>query len=205
MCSPMTYILMHVYIGIVKAMVFPVARYGYERWTIKKAVPKNWCIRTVVLLKTLENLDSKEIKPVNPNGNQPWIFTGRTYTEAEALILWLPDVKNQLTGKGPDAGEDWRQKEKRSAEDEMVRWHHWLNWHEFKQTLRDSKGQVSLVCCNHGVTKSQTWLKWQNHAHQAPEHTEGLYPRIPCGWVEPHDVLWTELLYDTAEQRPSNL
>ena len=98
-------------------------------WTIKKSVPKNWCIRTVVLSKTLEYLDRKEIKPVNPNGNQPWIFTGRTDTEAEALILWLPDVKNQLTGKGPDAGEDWRQKEKRAAEDEMVRWHHWLNWH----------------------------------------------------------------------------
>ena len=66
-------------------------------------------------------LDCKEIKPVNPKGNQPWIFTGRTDTEAEAPILWPPDAKNQLTGKDPDAGKDWKQEEKKVAEDEMVR------------------------------------------------------------------------------------
>ena len=161
----------------------------------KKSVPKNWCIQTVVLSKTLENLDSKEIKLVHPNGNQPWVFIGGTDTDDEALILWLPGMKSQLTGKGPDAGEDWRQK-KRTAEDEMVRWHHWLSWREFKQTPRDGEGQESLACCNHGVAESQTWLKWQNDAHQAPEHTEGLHPRIPWGWAEPHNVFWTELLYD---------
>ena len=69
--------------------------------------PKNWCFRTVVLEKTLESaLDSKEIKPVNPKGNQPWIFIGRTDTETEALTLWPPDAKNHLTGKDPNAGED---------------------------------------------------------------------------------------------------
>ena len=76
----------------------------------------------MVLEKTVESpLDSKEIKPVGPKGNQPWIFIGRIDAEAEAPILWSPDEKSQLIGKGPDAGKDWRQKEKRVAEDEMVR------------------------------------------------------------------------------------
>ena len=81
-------------------------------------VQKNWSFWTVVLEKTLESpLDSKGIKPVHPKGNQPWIFIGKT--DAEAPILWLPEAKSQLTGKDPDAGKDWRQKE-RAAEDEMV-------------------------------------------------------------------------------------
>ena len=84
--------------------------------------PKNWCFQTVVLEKTIKSpLDSNEIKPVNTKGNQPWIVIGRTDAEAEAPILWPPDVKNWLTGRDPDAGKDWRQKEKRVAEDEMVR------------------------------------------------------------------------------------
>ena len=75
-----------------------------------------------MLGKTLESpLDSKEIKPVNPEGNQPWIFTGKTDAEAEALILWTPDVKSWVIGKDPDTGKDGRQKEKGVAEDEMVR------------------------------------------------------------------------------------
>ena len=75
-----------------------------------------------MLEKILESpLDSKEIKPVNPTGNQPWIFTGRTDAEAEAPILWPPDVRSRLTGEDPDAGKDWRQKEKGAAEDEVVR------------------------------------------------------------------------------------
>ena len=93
------------------------------------------------LEKTLESpLDSKEIKPVNPKGNQPWTFTGRTDAEAEAPILWPHDVKNQLIEKDPDAEKDWRQKEKRAAEDEVVREHHQLNGHEFEQTPGDSGG-----------------------------------------------------------------
>ena len=84
-------------------------------------VPKNWRFWTVVLEKTLENpLDSEEIKPVNPKGDQSWIFIGRTDAEAEAPILWPPDMKSQLVGKDPVAGEDWRQEEKGAAEDEMV-------------------------------------------------------------------------------------
>ena len=85
-------------------------------------VLKNWCFWILMLEKTLESpLDCKEIKPVNPKGNQPWIFIGRTDAEAEAPILWPSDVKSRLIGKDPDAWKDWRQKEKRAGEDEIVR------------------------------------------------------------------------------------
>ena len=104
---------------------------------------------TVVLEKTLESpLDCKEIQPVNLKGNQSWIFIGRTDTEAETPILWLPDVKNWLIGKDPDAGKDWRQEEKGMTEDEMVGWHHRLNGHEFEWTLGVGDGQGGLVCCS---------------------------------------------------------
>ena len=87
--------------------------------------PKNWCFWTVALEKTFESpLDCKEVQPVSPKGNQSWIFIGRTNAEAEAPILWPPDVKNWLLGKDPDAGKDWRRKEKGTTEDEMVEWHH---------------------------------------------------------------------------------
>ena len=109
---------------------------------------KNWCFQIVVLEKTLENpLDSKEIKLVNPKGNQSWIFIGRTDAEVEAQILLLPDVKSQLIGKkNPVAGKDSEQEEKGTTEDEMAGWHHWLNKHEFEQTLGNSEGQESLLC-----------------------------------------------------------
>ena len=84
-------------------------------------MPKNWVFWVVVLEKSLESLvDSKVIKLVNPKGSQPWIFIGKTDAEAEATIFWSPDVKSRLIGKDPDAGRDWRQKEKGVAEDEMV-------------------------------------------------------------------------------------
>ena len=89
-------------------------------------------------------MDCKEIKPVNPKENKPWIFIGRTDTEAP--ILRPPDVKSQLIGKDLDAGEDWGQEEKRVTEDEMIGWHHWLNGLEFEQAQGDSGGQGSLVC-----------------------------------------------------------
>ena len=118
-------------------------------WDHKEGwVPKNWCFWIMVLEKTLESpLDCKEITPVNPKGNQPWIFIGRTDAEAEALILWPSDAKSWLIGKDPGAGKDWRQKEKGEAEDELVREHHRLNGHEFKQTPGDSGGQRSLALC----------------------------------------------------------
>ena len=112
-------------------------------------VPKNWCSWIVVLEKALESpLDCKEIKPVNSKGNQSWIFTGRTDTEVEAPIFWPPDVKSQFIRKYPDAGKDWKQEEKGMTEDKMVKWHYWLNWHEFEQAPGDGEGQGSLACCS---------------------------------------------------------
>ena len=136
-------------VHLVKAMVFPVVMYACELDHKEGSVPKNWCFWAVLLEKTLENpLDSKEIKPVNPKGNEPWIFPGRTDAKAEASILWPPDAKCWLTGKDPDAGKDWRQEEKAMTEDEMVGWYPWLNGREFEQTPGDGEGKKSLVCYN---------------------------------------------------------
>ena len=140
--------------------------YGFSsshvwRWELdykESWVLKNWCFWTVVLEKTLESpLDCKEIQPVNPKGNQPWIFIGRTDAEAETPILWPTDVKNQLTGKDPDSGKDWSQ-EKGTTENKMVGWHHWLNGHEFEWTPGVGDGQGGLACCSPWVAKSQTRL-----------------------------------------------
>ena len=91
--------------------------------------------------KTLESpLDCKEIQAVNPKGNQPWIFIGRIDAEAEAPILWPPSVKSWLIGQDPDAGKNWRQKEKGATDDEMAIWNHRLNGCEFEQTLGNSEG-----------------------------------------------------------------
>ena len=130
-------------VRLVKAMVFPVVMYGCESWTIKKAehwrtdAVELWCWRRVPW-------DSKEIKPVNPKENQPWIFIGRTDAEAEALILWPLDVKSWLIGKDPDAGKDRRQEERGTTENEMVGG----LTEEFEQTLGDTGGQGSLACCS---------------------------------------------------------
>ena len=108
---------------------------------------KNWCFWIVMLKKTLEShLNCKGIQPVNPKGNQSWIFIGRN--DAEAPILWSPDEKSWLIRKDLAAGKDWRQDEKGMIDDEMVGWHHWLNEHEFEQTLWDGEGQASLACCS---------------------------------------------------------
>ena len=110
---------------------------------------KNLCFWTVVPEKTLESpLDCKEIKLVNPKGNQPWIFIGRTDAEAKAPILWPPDKKSWHFGKDSGAGKDWRQEEKGTTEDEVVGWHHLLNGHEFEQVPGDGEGQGSLACCS---------------------------------------------------------
>ena len=111
--------------------------------------PKNWCLQTVVLEKTPENsLDSKELKPVNLKGNQPWILIGRTDAEAGALVFRSSDMNSQLTGKPPDARKDWGQKKKRVSEDEMAGWHHQCNGHELGKTSGDGEGQGGLACCS---------------------------------------------------------
>ena len=130
--------------------------------------PKNWCFQIVVPEKTLESLlDCKEIKPVNPKGNQPWIFIRRTDAEAEIPILWLPNVKNWLLGRDPDAGIDLRQEEKVKTEDEMVGWHHQLSGHGFGCTLGIGDGQGRLVryspwCCRvgHDWVTELNWNMW---------------------------------------------
>ena len=111
--------------------------------------PKKWCFWTAVLEKTLQSLlDCEESQSIHPKGNQSWIFIGRTDAEAETPILCPPDVKNWLIWKDPDAGKGWRWEEKGTTEDEMVGWHHWLNGHEFEQSLGVGDGQGSLACCN---------------------------------------------------------
>ena len=161
-------------VHLVKPMIFPVVMHGCESWTTKSWVSKNWCFRTVVLEKTLEcPLDCKEIKPINPKGNQSWIFIGRTDTEAETLILWPPDVNNWLNAKDPEAGKDWRWKEKGMTEDEMVGWHHRLDGHEFEQAPGVGDGQGFLACCN----------PWD---HKELDMTEGL------NWVTNIGKLWLQ-------------
>ena len=125
---------------------------------------QNWYFWTVVLEKTLGSpLDSQEIKPVNPQGNQPRIFTERIDAEAEVPILWPPDMKSRHIGKDPDPGKYWGQKQKGTTEDELFGWHHWLNRHEFEKALGDKKGQGSLVRWGHTVRhdwETQTTTSW---------------------------------------------
>ena len=132
-------------------------------------VPKNWCFSTVVLEKTLESpLDGKEIKLLNPKGNQPWIFIGRAKAKAEMSILWPLDAKNWLIGKDLDAGKDWGKKEKR-GKDMMVGQHHQLSGHEFEQTLRECRTEEPGVLQSMGsqrvrynlVTEQQQQQKLQ--------------------------------------------
>ena len=116
----------------------------------------------VVLEKTLESpLDFKKIKPVNPKGNQSWIFIGMTDAEAEIPILGPPDENNWLIRKDLDAGENWRQEEKGTTEDEMAGWHHRLGGHEFEQAPGVGAGQGSLKCCSTlGRKESHTTSNW---------------------------------------------
>ena len=130
---------------------------------------KNWCFQTVVLEKTLESpLDCKEIKPVNPKGNQFWIFIGRTDAEAEAPILWPPDAKNQLIGKDPDTGKDWGQKERRQKRMKLLDTDSMdMNLSKLREIVKDRGTWCAAV---HGVTKSGTWLRdWTTAAATAEE------------------------------------
>ena len=127
-------------------------------------MPKNWCPWIVGLEKTLESLlNSKEVKPVNLKGNNPWVIIGRTDAKAEAPILWLPDANSWLIGKDLDPGQDWGQEEKGVTEDEIVGWHHQINVHESESPPGDSERQGNMVCCSSWGCKEclETWLrKW---------------------------------------------
>ena len=128
-----------------------------EGWVLK-----NCCFWTVELEMTLESpLDCKDLRPINPKGNQPWIFIGRTDAEAEAPILWPPDVKSQLIGKDPDAGKDRRQ-EKGMTEDKMVGWYHWLSGHEFEQAPGGGEGQGILCAVSMGSLRHDWATEQQN-------------------------------------------
>ena len=124
---------------------------------------KNWCFWILVLENTLESpSDCKEIKPVNPRGNQPWIFIGKIDAKAEAPLLWPPDVKSWLTGKDPDAGKNRRQKEKTEAKSWMVRQSHRLNGHAFEQTPGDSEGRGVWHTAVHRAATQRWTTKGKN-------------------------------------------
>ena len=133
-----------------------------EGWALK-----NWCFWTVVLEKPLENpLDCKEIKPVNPKGNQSWIFIGRTDAEAEVPVFWPPDTKNWLIGEDCDAGREGRQEEKGITEDEMIGWHHQLKGQVWTSGVGD--GQGSLMC----------WSIWSWKESDTIERLNWLIPEV---------------------------
>ena len=142
-------------------MIFPAVMCRCESWPVKKAEHWKMMLLSVVLEKTLESpLDCKEIRPVNPKGSKSWIFTGRT--DAKAPIIWLPDAKNWLTGKDPDAGKHWRLEEKGTTEDEVGAWHHWLNGHDFEQAPGVGDGQGGLVYCSPWGQKESDMTEWLN-------------------------------------------
>ena len=130
--------------------------YGCESWTLKKAEGQRIDAFWTVVLEKTNPLNSRVIKPVNPKGNQCWIFIGRTDVEAEAPILCPPVGKSQLFRK--DVGKVWGQEEKRETEDQTVGWHHWLNGQEFEplwEIVKDTEAWCDVI---HGVAKSRTWL-----------------------------------------------
>ena len=145
----------------------------------------------MVLEKTFKSpLDSKEIKPVNPKGNQPWMLIGRTEAEAEASVLCPPNAKSQVIGKDPDSGKDWGQEEKGMTEDEdeMGGWHYWFNGHDSEQTPGDIEGQGSLVCCgpwDHKFRHNWVTEQQQDDKSQIIKMTlgSGVHPFLAIGHV----------------------
>ena len=167
-----------------------------EGWALK-----NWCFWTVVLEKTLESpLDSKENKPVNPKGNQPWMFIGRTDAKAEAPLLWPPWCQEPTHWKRPWCWERLRTGEEGATEDEKVGWHHRRNGHEFEQTLGD--GQGSLAHCSpwsHKESDTTEQLKSNNNQHIMLKQrvlpillrtTQGQFVHLGCGATQPLTITY---------------
>ena len=137
----------------------------------------------MVLEKTPESpLDCKEIQPVNPKGNKFWVFTGRTDVETEAPILWPPDVKSWFIREDSDAGKDRRQGEK-MTEDELIGWHHWLDGHEFEQTLGDGKGHGILACYS-------PWIHKESDRTQIPNNNNSCL----TAWFTVKPIYWHQVL-----------
>ena len=153
--------------------------------------PKNWCFWTVVLEKILESpLDCKEIQPVNSEGDQPWVFIGRTDAKAETPILWPPHAKSWLLGKDFDAGRNWGQQEKGMTEDDMAGWHHWLDGREFEWTPGDGDGQGGLACCD----------LWGHKELDLTDQLNWLTELMSTQGLESWDVTWP---YVQSPSRPS--
>ena len=141
-----------------------------------------------------ESLGCKEIQPVHPEGDQSWVFIGRTAVEAETPVLWPPDVKSWLFGKDPDAGKEWGQEEKGMTEDEMVGWHHWLDGHGFGWAPGVGDGLGGLACCGSwgckesDMTERLNWTELNTFSQSdTPFH------------------LWCHLLFQPLAQQPSLL
>ena len=150
--------------------------------------PKNWCFWTVVLEKTLESpLDCKEIHPVNPKGNQPWIFIGRTEAKAETntLATWCEELTHW---KRPWCWEDWRQEEKGMTEDEMVGWHHQHDGHELSRLQKLVMDREAWHSAVHGVTKSWTWLSdWTDWLSKSPHLAVPTVEILFCWKIHPRN------------------
>ena len=178
-------------VRIVKGMVFAVFMYRCELGHKEGWMPRNSCISTAVLKKTLESpLDYKQIESVNPKGSQSWMFIERT--DAETPVLWSQDAKSWLIGKNSDAGRDWGQAEKGTTKDEMAGWHNGLYGRESEWTPGDGDGQGGLVCCDSWGHKESDTTEWLNRTELNWTDDELLLINVPWS-QEFSDVLriWT--------------